>query len=198
MEWRAITLAAIVASIYAFWSGTATSGFDWPWRTNGEHTDWYEGFVDQTTTWSGNGSKSLRYIGPPDAIEAPDTYITVLQRFSAMPYWGKRIRFSAMVKIHEVPGEAAIWLRADAVNGYTVAYDNSSTEPHADHGSHDWQRKLIVLDVPQAAAVISLGFDLAGRGQAWMDDAQFEIVDQTIATTAAPFTHPKLHLHPEM
>ena len=45
-----------------------------------------------------------------------------------------------------------------------------------------------MLDVPQDAAVISIGVLLSGQGQIWFDNAAFQEVDLSIPTTTLDLT----------
>jgi len=53
-------------------------------------------------------------------------------------------------------------------------------------GASDWAKYDVVLDVPRTAVGISFGFALVGTGQAWLDDATFEIVNADVRTTGHP------------
>ena len=50
-------------------------------------------------------------------------------------------------------------------------------------GTTDWKKYEIVLDVPVNASKLAYGAVLAGTGQIWFDNINFEMVDSTIATT---------------
>lgn len=43
-----------------------------------------------------------------------------------------------------------------------------------------WTSYEIVLDVPEGASLITFGLLQTGRGQAWVDEIQLEIVDRAI------------------
>lgn len=97
-------------------------------------------------------------------------------------YRGKRVRYSAFVKTRNVQGSGAgLWMRVDG-NGGVMAFDNMMRR--AMTGSTDWTRVSVVLDVPADAAGIAIGFLLASAGEAWVDDASFEIVGSDVPSTS--------------
>ena len=55
-----------------------------------------------------------------------------------------------------------------------LGFDNMQSRPIK--GTADWKQYDVVLDVPNEARGIAFGILLAGAGQAWMDDLQFEAV----------------------
>ena len=56
-----------------------------------------------------------------------------------------------------------------------------------------------MLDVPEGASLITFGLLQTGRGQAWVDEIQLEIVDRAIPSTdlaAAARAQNGEHVHP--
>ena len=91
-----------------------------------------------------------------------------------------------VMKTRDVGGTGAgLWMRVDG-NGGALAFDNMMNRPV--RGTTDWTRVSIVLDVPNDADGIALGMLLVSGGEAWVDDASFEIVGTDVALTseAAP------------
>jgi len=50
-------------------------------------------------------------------------------------------------------------------------------------GTSDWKKHETVLDVPKDSIRIAFGILLNGLGQVWIDDLNFEVVGEDIATT---------------
>jgi hypothetical protein len=85
------------------------------------------------------------------------------QTIAAEDYRGKRIRFSAALKVSEVTGWGGLWLRVDGARlDETLAID--TMEDRRLVGTTGWQQHALVLDVA-AAATISFGAGLSGEGE---------------------------------
>jgi hypothetical protein len=109
-------------------------------------------------------------------------YITLSQFMSPADYRGKRVRFSAWVRTRNVEGAGAgLWMRVDG-DGASLAFDNMNTRMI--NGSAEWTQVSVVLDVPADAEGVAIGFLLRGRGDAWVDDATFEVVGNEVQVTA--------------
>jgi C-terminal processing protease CtpA/Prc len=118
---------------------------------------------------------------------APNTFGNVMQRTAAAPYQGKRVRYRAWVRTDLLPGAslAALWLRVDRPNEQMGFFDNMRERPIV--GRTGWQAYEIVGDVAPDAQEIYFGMMLVGAGQAWVDQASFEVVgDAAPAARAAP------------
>lgn len=61
-------------------------------------------------------------------------------------------------------------------------------------GTSDWNRYEIVLDVSTEAVHLAFGVLLAGKGQVWIDDIQFEAVGPDVLPTGQPLPEYPLHL----
>ena len=103
------------------------------------------------------------------------------QRFKADKWRGKRVRFSAYLKSHQIGEWAGLWMRVDTDTRQSYAFDDS--EDRSLTGTTDWTLFEVVLDVPENAAVIFLGAHMFGRGQVWMDDCAFEEVGDDVPAT---------------
>jgi ketosteroid isomerase-like protein len=108
------------------------------------------------------------------------------QQIKADEYRGKRIRLNGWVKGEMNLGHAFCWMRVDDAEGEVLSFDNTLDEGNVLRP--DWARFSIVLNVPEKSAVIYLGFQFAGRGQAWLDDWQLEVVGQDVASTHQALT----------
>jgi hypothetical protein len=86
------------------------------------------------------------------------------QTIAAEEYRGKRIRISAALKANNVSdGWGGLWLRIDGARlDETLAIDTMEDRPLV--GTTGWQQHALVLDVAAAAATISFGAGLSGKG----------------------------------
>jgi hypothetical protein len=132
-------------------------------------------FMDDLIARSGRSACILSV----DAVNAD--WGTLMQDMSAERFRGKRVRFSGWVKAHRVSGWAGLWMGVDTNSLQDIAYDDMEGRPI--RGTSDWQRYEVVLDVDPAAAVINFGIILHGKGQVWLDDCRFVIVDKTVPVT---------------
>lgn len=111
-----------------------------------------------------------------------DGFGTLMQNSLPQKYLGQRVRMTGFVKSKDVKDKAGLWFRVDQANSKkSLAFDNMYNRPVT--GTTDWKKYEIVLDVPLNASKLAYGALLAGTGQIWFDNINFEIVDSTIATT---------------
>jgi erythromycin esterase len=96
-------------------------------------------------------------------------YGELRQRFSAVPYRGKRVRLRAAIRTLLAP-DARVHMTMRAGGAYDGMHDRPLV------GSSPWQLVDIVLDVPAAAPTIQIGFVLVGDGIAWIDDVSLDVV----------------------
>ena len=109
----------------------------------------------------------------------------LLQSFDAAPYRGKKFRYRAAVR-NRAGGRAQLWLRVDRLSGRVGFFDNMSDRPIT---SESWNVYEISGEVDRDAQNIFLGLLLPGAGEAWIDDAFFEITgDADPAEPAKPLT----------
>lgn len=106
---------------------------------------------------------------------------TVMQLFRADRFRGQRLRFSGVSSTRDVVGSAALWLRVDAANKRTVAFDNMKDRTLK--GTTSCRRHSLVVDVPPEAEYVALGFVLEGSGVIELSDVDIEIVDHTVPVT---------------
>lgn len=149
------------------------------WIKAGSHPGEYEMGVDTATRRE--GSKASGFIRAK-AVELHG-FGTLMQMADPGEFRGKRVRLSGWVKSEKVQsGWAGMWLRIDGrTPGEMLGFDNMQSRPIK--GTTGWTRYEIVLDVPNEAAALAFGVLLAGDGQVWLDDLEFEVVPPTVPTT---------------
>jgi hypothetical protein len=112
-----------------------------------------------------------------------------MQMFDAADYRGKRLRFSASVKVAGIEQWAGLWMRIDGASSpdskapAMLGFDNMQDRPIK--GTSDWKTYQVVLDVPDEARAIAFGILLSGPGQAWMEDLKLEAVGSDVTATNA-------------
>ncbi len=107
----------------------------------------------------------------------PNRFGNVLQAVDATPYRGKTIRFSAEARSVGQDGRAQLWLRVDRLGGRLGFFENMADRPITDP---QWKRYVIVGKVHDDATSITFGLMLlGGRGSAFLDAVELEIVDES-------------------
>jgi hypothetical protein len=158
-----------------------------PWFISGTHRANYEaGLLQSTTentrasTYHGTRVVRLRMrTGAADAVG----FGTLMQSISATRYVGRRVRFAAAIRTHEVSGWAGLWLRVDTASG-TYQIDNMHDRPLSQ--STEWLEADVVLDVPEQATSLHFGVLLSGAGAVDVAQPRFEAVSTDVPVTAKP------------
>lgn len=144
------------------------------WKLSGSRPEDYSIVLDRVVAHSGTASALL------EAKFGARGFATLMQTVKAVSMRGKRIRMSAYVKTEGVRW-AALWMRVDGPEDTMLSLDNMRDRPIK--GTHSWQRYGVVLDVAGAALEVAFGVLLAEQGRVWVDDFEFEEVDDDVATT---------------
>jgi hypothetical protein len=134
--------------------------------------------TDHTYVKSGASSAVLRLTNTQ-----PTAVCGMIQAAAANPFRGKRVEFSAYLATQNVT-ISALWFRAEDAHGRVIAFDNQAHSPMK--GSFPWTADVIVIDVPESAAVIIYGTHFFTSGTMWVDAMEFHIVDQSVPLTAVP------------
>lgn len=174
---RHFSLTWIITGFTIVASGGETgfaAGLPEDWMGSGSHPQNYDMTVDTSVKHGGGTSGRIAFNG-----EKPEGFGSLMQMFKADAYHGKRVRMSAWMKT-EKADHAQLWMRLDAEKR-SPGFDNMYNRPVV--GTTDWKRYEIVLDVPEDTIGIAFGAFVAERGQAWVDDFQFETVTTDVAST---------------
>lgn len=157
-------------------------GFPDGWQVTGtpDDRDSYEILLDLTTGHDDDASLFIQSIH-----ETSDGFGAAMRTLpNVNNYKGTRLQLSGYIKTEDVSEWAGLWFRVDGTGrGNTLAFDNMIYRGPS--GTTNWQLFTLVLDVPKDTAVsdIYYGFLLAGEGKAWVDEIQFEIVDDNVPLT---------------
>ena len=147
------------------------------WFMAGSDPQDYELGIDANVVRNGKNSGYLKA-----KVAEPRGFGTMMQMFKATDYLNKRMRFSAFVKSEGIEAWAGLWMRIDGPQQHsTLGFDNMQNRPIK--GTTDWHKYEVVLDVPQESVAIAFGILLTGKGQAWLNEVQFEEVGADVPTT---------------
>ena len=152
----------------------------------------YSGTIDHTGAYQGLGSGLLK--STSDAARSG----TLMQVSSAAAYRGKSLTMRAFLRSNEVPQRAGLWIRADDINGTTVAFRNCFS-PRAPKSfvqrNTPWKEVEISIDIPDSAVALSYGVQLIGTGAVWIDNVSMDVVDSShpaLAEQGSLTVHPPL------
>lgn len=150
------------------------------WCLSGSRPQDYEAGIDSSTAHSGTRSAYLKH-----AVENPKEFSTLMQEFSPEEYLGKRLRMSAWLKTTNVADWASLWLSVYGKEGrINVSFDNMCNRKII--GTNDWTKCQIVLEIPTEATKLGFGAILGGKGELWVDDYEFDVVDDDVPVTDCP------------
>lgn len=115
--------------------------------------------------------------GPRCVVLSGDSasFGTLMQKFDAAPYRGKRVRFKSLVRVDLAAGEGnwtGLWMRVDLKKGMGY-FDNMKDRPIK---RGEWKAYEVEGDVAPDAESVNVGLLVAGSGKAWMGIASFEVV----------------------
>ena len=179
---RAICVATAVA--VGLFSVPALAAFaDLPagWFKAGSHPAEYDMGLDESVRRdTGKSSATVKsVVEKPAGIRHPDADVTTRR----VPRQAR-----ASLRVREVrqgqrsgPG---LWFRVDGPNNSTLAFDNM--QQRAIKGTTDWTATRSCSTCPTRRERLAFGILLAGGGQVWMDDLNFEVVPATVKTTGGP------------
>ncbi len=106
---------------------------------------------------------------------------TIMQSFDSKKFNGKKVKLSAYIKSSKVEDWAGMWMRVDTEEKRAVSFDNMQDRPIK--GTTAWEKYEIILDVTPESYLISYGVLLSGTGQVFLDNFNFEVVNDEIEKT---------------
>ena len=151
--------------------------FDLPngWERAGSDPESYDMGIDKGAGQDGNNAATIK--SNTTKIKG---FGTLMQSCTADKYLGKRVKMTGFVKSLDVKGWAGIWLRIDSKTyaSKPLGFDNMGDRPIKI--TNDWKKYEIIMDVPINAFNLAYGALLAGEGQIWFSNINFEIVDNSV------------------
>jgi RNA polymerase sigma factor (sigma-70 family) len=145
------------------------------WYLAGSHPHNYDYGIDSSMKWSSESSAYLK-----NKAAEPAGFGALMQTRRADIYAGKRLKMAGYVKARAVERYAGLWL---SYENQGMAATFNSIPSTLITGSRDWQKYEIVADIPESSNSIGFGIVLSGKGQVWLSNLQFEIVDSNVPTT---------------
>jgi len=145
------------------------------WILSGSNPEDFQVSLDNSIFTEGNSSALLQFDSP-----SVTGFDNLMQAILPDAYRGQRVRFSGDIKT-EGTSRVSPWMRVDGSNSQVLQFDNSYGRALV--GTHDWTPFEIVLDVPEESVSIVFGVMASGRGMAWIDNVQFEIVGEDVPST---------------
>lgn len=153
------------------------------WFMAGANPDMYEAAIDTTNPHSGTKCAHM-YNAEPIKKSSSCAWGTLMQQMRPDNYLDKRVRMSLWVKTEEAQWVAP-WMRIDGQEGDSMlGFDNFCDRQIK--GTTGWSQHSIVLDVPANSSNIAFGIMLGGKGDLWLDDVSFDVVDNDVKTTDCP------------
>lgn len=157
----------------------ANAGFESPERgPRGDPQGWfsfqhagplsYKFSVDATERHGGERSLRIDNTGP-------EIYGAIAQGLDARPWRGKVARLSAWVKTRDADDGGAVLTLLALQTGATLAQNFMPDAPIK--ATTGWKRYTITLTLPANTDKVEVGAMLRGRGAAWLDDVELEIVE---------------------
>ena len=150
-----------------------------------------------------SGKRSLRLTGTP-AFAGPDPgFVTATGTLPAGDFAGRSVRYSGWIRTEKVSSFAGLWMRADAPDRRSTAFDNMQSQ-HVD-GTKDWSRYEITLSIPEDTSNINFGVLMSGEGKAWFDGLTIEVdgkpwqsddIDLDLEDQAGPIGLQRYDKHP--
>ncbi|MBL8217089.1 MAG: hypothetical protein JNK87_40590 [Bryobacterales bacterium] len=118
--------------------------------------------ADSEVVHSGNYSARI-------SRTAPDNFTTIS---AAIPYTfrAQTIQLRAFLKLEDVSGNVAIWLRQDGPGGGNLAFATLQTQNV--RGTADWREYSIQIPAQPSGSQIVFGFFVNGSGRGWVDSMQ--------------------------
>lgn len=147
------------------------------WLVRGTKPDQYTVEVDPSDTYEGKPVARLTFTG----ASKPEGFGSILQTFGGRDFIGQRIRFTGMLRAHDVDDWAGLWIRVDGAGSASLSFDNMEDRPVK--GTTDWVPCELVVDVPEETAAVVFGALLSGRGSVSIADLAMEAVDRSVAPT---------------
>lgn len=171
-----ISCLVMVASLLCLGPAHAAGVPPRGWVLEGKGAAQYDAGAEAVAGARGARSAFLRN------VEAQGADASMVQRFDAHDYAGRRILLAGSLKTNGA-GAASLFITVDGKDG---VLSGQSTVPIG--GTKDWESHAVVLDVPSDATSIRIGFGLKGQGTVWADDFSFAIVkkDVPLTSTGAP------------
>ena len=126
----------------------------------------FEWAVDTSTASEGKASYRIRRL-------SPQVFGMINQAVSVLPYAGKTVEFSAMLKTDEVGPEG--WLLVVNVENRNAVLEQLRSDPAT--GTQKFKRHSVRVKLPADAFEVKVGVMLLDAGTGWVDDVKLRVVE---------------------
>jgi len=122
----------------------------------------------EMAAWTINSKKALKEV----STDFEGSVGTTMQTFSAVPFRGKKIKFSAQIKTENCNDRCGLTLM---IQGPFYKWMSIATmQEESATGTTDWQKYVRILEVPERAYSIAIWLQLNGGGKGWFSDIRVE------------------------
>lgn len=149
------------------------------WFLAGSNPEWYEIGVENNTERDGK----VGFLKSTQSKIKEKGFGTIMQQFTPQDYLGKKVKLSGYIKASNIDNWAGMWMRVDGANNKPLSMDNMQDRPIK--GTVGWKKYEIILDIPQESTLIAYGVLLSGTGSVWLDNFEFEIIEESTNTTGS-------------
>lgn len=113
-------------------------------------------------------------------------HATLSQVLSAEAYKGKRVRYAGWLRTGNVDGTATIFMGSSDRNRQYLSFNNLEhlAREGVLHGTCGWSHRAIVMNIPEDAVTVNIGFTLVRGGEAWFSGLGLDIVGPEVPVTA--------------
>lgn len=101
---------------------------------------------------------------------------------------GQTLQLRGYLRIEDVKGHVALWLREDDEDGKVVSFANGDSANFS--GTSDWRQFTLSIPAQQDATKLFAGAFLAGTGKAWVDDLELLVDGKPIAEAPSKSLQP--------
>jgi Glyoxalase superfamily protein len=155
------------------------------WIIDGERQELYRAGIVKKDGAPAALVSYRRTADDPEFKEGLGGYISILQIVSAEAHRGKRLELAADLACQDVFGAGTLWIRIEDAARKVLAFDNNEQRRGGVvRDTKGWERRNIVVDVPEDADTLFFGFYLRGSGSLWVRNYSFAAVTDTISPTA--------------
>src|SRR5476649_1929687 len=147
----------------------------------------FEVVVDSVAPFAGRFSLRTRWVDAAPYVQASAKFAVASQALPVALAVGRKLHLTGYIRTDNISvGFAGFWMRVDALDSRTIAFDNMSER--GPRGTTPWTRYDIELPVDSGAANILVGVLHPGDGTAWYDSLTIDVVGDPMPRTVASFT----------
>ena len=141
------------------------------WDLHGNFLQDYTCGIDTNTAVDGATSAYIK-----SSVPAPRGYGILRQTLRSKRYHGHYVRLSCNIKMLAVENQGSLYIQLDGIG-------NNELREKTFQGTTNWSEQDVTLFVPdQTEGMIRFGIMLHGKGQIWLNNARFELIEPNTLT----------------